>query len=255
MGKRIVRLTEAELSDLLIKSIIGTDGDMLSNIIASVDKYRDPNRLKKLDPDTLKKLNPKFLPKDFQKKSIDSGKNKVSTSKEGYYELDLDTKEGYDAYVDIANNFISTRSSNLLGITGNMLADGAKQAYKKYNVYVPVELALAQLAQEGGFSSNRNARPIRTKNPFNVGNVDSGKNVFHTSVQSGINKYYDLMAKNYLSNKTTEQLLVNFVNKSGNRYATDKTYENKIKSIVNNIRTNSDEVYASAFKSKTSDLA
>jgi flagellum-specific peptidoglycan hydrolase FlgJ len=137
-----------------------------------------------------------------------------------------------------------------------MLADAAKSVYDKYKVYVPVELALSQLAQEGGFTSKANSRPIRTKNPFNVGNVDSGKNAFHGDVQSGINRYYDLMAKSYLgNNKSLDDLLTNFVNKAGNRYATDKQYEQKLKGIVDGIRRNSDQVYAAAAKSNTSDIA
>ena len=87
---------------------------------------------------------------------------------------------------------------------------------------------------EGGIQNkNMDSRPIKTKNPFNVGNTDSGANVTNSQVQSGINTYYNLIAKNYLGKgKTAKDLLTNFVNQSGNRYASATNYEQSLNAVA-----------------------
>lgn len=234
MGKKfVVRLTEQDLTDLLVKHMLGSNNP-LSDIIKGIGKKPSND-------------------------STSSSSNVVSTGTSGtggeFTEVDLNTPEGFDAYKKIADKFISTKGSNLLGIDGNMLASAAKKSYNQYKKYVPVELAMAQLAAEGGFSPNPNARPIKTKNPFNVGNTDNGKNEFHSSVESGIQRYYDLIAKNYLvGGKTASDLLKNFVNKDGNRYATT-AYEGVVSKIANQVKSMSEPVYASITKKSSSDIA
>ena len=234
MGKKyVVRLTEQELSDLIAKQILSKSDELIKGWLKGSKGS------------------------ESQSTNDSTGTKSPNATGGEFPTLDLNKSEDYKAYKDIADKFISTRSSNLLGINGSMLADAAKNAQNKFGNYVPAELALAQLAQEGGFSSNSKSRPIRTKNPFNVGNVDSGKNVQHGSVQSGIQAYYDLMAKNYLGNgKTASDLLNNFVNKSGNRYASAKNYEDTVSKIANQINSMGQPLYASLGKTKdTSGLA
>jgi len=219
MGKRIVRISEQALADLITKMILGGENNMLSSLLG----------LDKTDTDST------------------TGTTSGAT---GVVEggLDLNTPEGYKAYADIAQKFISSRKSNLLNITGTMLADAAKKTFNQNKVYVPVELALAQLALEGGFVSNPNARPIKTNNPFNVGNVDSGKNIYHGDVKSGIDAYYSLMGRKYLTQgKTMDDLLKNFVNNAGLRYA-GSGYESKLKDIVKSVGNMAQPVYASLSK-------
>jgi hypothetical protein len=222
MGKKYkIRLTEQEFIDLLTKQVTGKG---TSDIIQ----------------DYIKQLT------GTDSSKTASSDSPIISSNSDFTQLDLNTTEGYKAYENIVDKFINTRSSNLLNINGRMLADAAKNAFNKHKSYVPPELALAQLAAEGGFSNNPNSRPIRTKNPFNVGNVDSGKNVSHSSVQSGIQSYYDLMAKNYLSGgKNPSDLIDNFVNTKGQRYASSRDYENMVKKISSQVNQMSQPIYAS----------
>jgi hypothetical protein len=146
--------------------------------------------------------------------------------------VNFNLTKDYKEYANIANNFIKQVNPDT-DITGEMLAYGAQMAEKKYGKTVPVELALAQLQQEGYLAKTKKPnRPQRTKNPFNVGNTDDGSNVPHSDLQSGIDSYYKLMATNYLSTRTPDQLLQNFVNKSGNRYASAENYESSLRNII-----------------------
>jgi flagellum-specific peptidoglycan hydrolase FlgJ len=144
------------------------------------------------------------------------------------------TDEGYDKYAEICEKFISTRKPNLLEITGDMMARAARAAFQRHHKYVPPELALAQLAAEGGIGNgDPESRPIKTKNPFNVGNTDDGSNIYMGDVQNGINNYYNLIARNYLGKgKTAKDLVQNFVNHSGNHYATAGKYEKLVNQIA-----------------------
>lgn len=140
----------------------------------------------------------------------------------------------FNNYAQKAQTYISKVNPNT-DITGEMLAAGAQKAFKKTGRLVPVELALAQLQQEGYLAKGKGNKPQRTKNPFNVGNTDDGSTVSYASLQPGVDKYFDLLARKYLNVRTPEELLNNFVNASGNRYASDKGYESGLKKIIKNI--------------------
>ena len=209
--------------------------DTVNKIISLIDKV-DPNQNKYKKEDNII-YNP--IPRRF-----------------GYVlppeSLDLNDPKEFDVYRKICQDFINASPSNLLGITGDMMATAAKNAFNRYGNYVPPELALAQLSQEGGLVSDPKARPIKTKNPFNVGNVDSGVNVIKSSVMGGIQSYYNLIASKYLGpGKQMQDLLNNFVNSSGNRYASDKDYEQKLSSIISKIQPMSQKLYSSVKKSQS----
>jgi murein DD-endopeptidase MepM/ murein hydrolase activator NlpD len=209
-----------------------------------------PEMLNKL----LELLKQKGVTSEELKKYIDS----VTTGGGVLFtDIDLNTDEGKKAYAEISQKFIDTRKPNLLGITGEMMMKGAEKAFKETNKYVPPELALAQLAAEGGIGNNDpNSRPIRTKNPFNVGNTESGANVQHGDVQSGINTYYSLIGRNYLGKgKTANDLVQNFVNKDGNHYAVAGNYESALRSIVPQVNRIAQPIIAKLNKTTPSDLA
>lgn len=151
--------------------------------------------------------------------------------------LDLKTPEGFKAYADISQKWINKRNPSS-PIKGEMLANGAKKALLKHGSYIPPQLALAQLTMEGGLSTDPSVKPIRTKNPFNVGNTDSGDVVKHNDWQSGIDSYFNSMAKSYVvpsKGKTAAKLLDKFVNVNNNRYASAPNYEKAITSTITNI--------------------
>jgi peptidoglycan hydrolase-like protein with peptidoglycan-binding domain len=169
------------------------------------------------------------------KKFKDSDLSKIKYEKENsglFTYLDLDTEDGYKKYKEICQNFISGRNPSA-GVTGEMMADCARENFSKG--YVPPELALAQLAAEGGLSFDSNAKPIRTNNPFNVKNTPTTTTYVPTK-KEGVCRYYDLMTRKYLvGGKKADDLLDNFVNINGHRYAGETGYESAIKSIVTKI--------------------
>jgi hypothetical protein len=209
----------------------------------------------KATPEMLNKLIELLKSKGVTSEELKKYIDKVTTGgSQSFTDIDLTTNEGFELYGKICQNYIETRKPNPLGITGEMLATGAQKAFEQTGRYVPPELALAQLVAEGGIGNgNMNSRPIKTKNPYNVGNVDSGDDVYYSDVQSSINTYYSLIARNYLGKgKTAADLVQNFVNKNGNRYASAQNYEKVLSSIISSVNSSSQSLITSYNKDKTS---
>lgn len=191
--------------------------------------------------DFLKLIYELYISKD----KIDTKKIKLPTKTEkktDFTYLDMNSSEGYKIYKEISDDFINSRNPNV-GITGDMLAKSAKKYFTRG--YVPPELALAQLAAEGGLSKKKDAIPIVTKNPYNVGNTDSGGKIYHPDFQTGIDAYFDLMTRRYLAKgKTAEELVNNFVNINGRRYASGPEYEKLLREIISGMGKYTDPVLA-----------
>jgi len=195
--------------------------------------------MESVSPEMIESMVDQLETKGVTKEELDKLVDKVSTGGGDIFtDLDLMTSDGFSKYEKICDLFIGTKPPNPLGITGKMMADGAKSAFVKHHKYVPPELALAQLAAEGGVgdTTNLNNKPVRTKNPFDVGNTDDGKTIDHSSVQSGIDAYYDLISRKYLGNgKTANDLIYNFVNHKNERYASAVNYEDVLNSVAKSV--------------------
>lgn len=118
-------------------------------------------------------------------------------------------------------------------LTGSMLTLGAQRAFMATGRIVPLELALVQAQFESGMG--RFGRSPLT-NPFNVGEFDSGSTQNFGSTQAGVNAYFKLITKDYLRSRNTSQLLDNFINFEGNRYASNPAYEKGLRRQVKFIK-------------------
>lgn len=109
--------------------------------------------------------------------------------------------------------------------------------------HVDIRLALAQGILESHFCCNPAAtRSRKTKNIFNKGNVDDGRNLFFTSWEAGISAYFLLMAKHYCyrneGDTVTAEMMIahDFQRPDGvGRYATAPSYTRDIAAIVKKI--------------------
>ena len=126
--KSTIIITEQQFRDMLIQGILADPEKFIKGFVKNI-----------------------FNPSDEKDGKGDKANTKsdVEYSTYGNFrDLDLNNPEDFKKYEEIANKFISSRTSNLLGITGSMLANAAKTSLNNFKRYVPVELALAQLAQE-----------------------------------------------------------------------------------------------------------
>ena len=202
------------------------------------DSSSDESTIETVTPEMAQSMASKLELKGVTKEQLGKLIDKITTGgSDVFTDIDLTTEEGYDMYRTICDTFIKTKKSNLLNITGDMMASSAKRTFEKYNKYVPPELALGQLAAEGGIGdSNPTGIAIKTKNPMNVGNMDNGSKINHSSAQSGIDSYYNLIAKDYIGKgRTAQDLINNFVNHGNLRYAKSPNYEKVVGSIARDV--------------------
>lgn len=218
----------------------GVDGLYYSETQSTIDQFLKDNNLQTTGNSItgegievlIKKLKEKNITTDNLKSYVrlntNDGNGVFST-------FDLTTNEGIKQYTDFCNIVLSNVTPNHLGITGEMLVNSARKYLSV--AYVPPELALGQLILEGGIGNkDPNVKPVRTKNPYNVGNTDDGSVVKYNSIEEGVDIYFRKITNRYLSARSPIDLLSNFVNASGYRYATDPQYESKLYTIIKRIK-------------------
>jgi len=131
----------------------------------------------------------------------------------------------FDDYKTRAQVYLDRDVFNGTPITGKILSDCAKTTYDSTGVIVPLELALSQAQLESGMGL-KGLSP--ETNPYNVGEWDRGTMWKFSNIKQGVQAYFNLIAKDYMPNKTLTDLLKNFVNTNGYRYASSTSYETNL---------------------------
>jgi len=121
------------------------------------------------------------------------------------------------------------------------IAEALLKGAERYKV--EPELALAQGILECHFGCNPAAKRSRkTRNIFNVGNVDDGRNRFFASYEAGIDVYFRLMAREYRWPGEGEVVSVEMMERHdfrrprGGRYATAPSYTRDVVKLAADIR-------------------
>ena len=129
--------------------------------------------------------------------------------------------------VDLTQHYIDSVAPNS-GLRALILVENCE----KYGI--PVTFTLAQGEIESHFGTKGLA--YRTNSIWNVGAYDghSLMDISHkyASPNDSVIPYLDLLTNNYLPGKTVEDLFDSFTDINGNRYASDKYYETKLKEKV-----------------------
>ena len=144
-------------------------------------------------------------------------------------------KKDWAGYNKVAKAYLARPNFKGTPITAEHLSQSAKETYEATGVFLPVELALSQ-GQFEGHMGTKGRSPAT--NPFNVGEYDDGTKMTFKDTKAGVKAYYDLMASDYLKTNSVEGLMKNFVNKNGDRYASNPDYESDISGQMSHIRKN-----------------
>jgi len=129
----------------------------------------------------------------------------------------------FNDYKKRGDLYLSRKIFKNTPLSGELLTLCARNTYDSTGILIPIELVLIQAQFESSMGLEGKS-PKR--NPFNVGEHDNGTTLWFDTTFDGVQAYYYLMANNYLRCKSVEELLVDFVNCNGRRYASRPEYEN-----------------------------
>ena len=146
-----------------------------------------------------------------------------------------------DSLVTAIDNYIITTAPE-------STVDGLFLLNKCQEYNVDLVFVLAQATLESHFGTTGMAK--KTNSVFNIGAYD-GKSIHAISSKYkyenpnlSIDPYLTLLNDSYLEGKSEEELLSNFVNKDGKRYASYKNYEKELQIIIKRIEDDTDIVKA-----------
>lgn len=153
--------------------------------------------------------------------------NGYDTATEYIRELQTSYQGVKSDLVDLTQHYIDSVAPNS-GLRALILVENCE----KYGI--PITFTLAQGEIESHFGTKGLA--FRTNSVWNVGAYDdhSINEIQHkfSNPNDSIIPYLDLLTNNYLPGKTVEDLFESFVDINGNRYASDKYYETKLKEKI-----------------------
>lgn len=165
--------------------------------------------------------------------SLLTREEKYDTAIEYMKELHVKYQGVKSDLVDATQNYIDSIAPN-----SNLRALILVEKCEEYKI--PITFVLAQGELESKFGTTGLA--YRTNSIWNVGAYDNYDikdiKIKYENPNDSVEPYLNLLNSNYLNGKTIEDLLDSFTDINGNRYATDKYYESKLKTIHNYILTN-----------------
>ena len=135
-------------------------------------------------------------------------------------------KINWDKYIQDVDSYLKRNAFAGSPLTGNIMSSSARNTYDDTGKFIPANFALAQGQMESSLGT-RGRSPIN--NPLNVGEFDNKTTMKFGNTQEGVDKYYNLVANDYMKDNSIEGLLGNYVNHQGNRYASNPEYETSIK--------------------------